>query len=237
VQNRNATHRKARAVTPMQFINLALWNQINYVTNTIIMNKYAVFIILVFLSGGLRATICDESDNAMCNMYDLSNIKVAHANFVESKLRKSYPQFFSAAGKKIQIKYVEQDKVGDSSNHYAGHVNLKEMIDAYASKSPYIVHLVPEQNENLFRTIVSHEIGHLLNFVCVASRLENDYKHASESFKKMIMNGTFRFSYFSDVSKVHDDRYVEQLADSFKDYVMDGKPIPKEFLREFCIEE
>jgi hypothetical protein len=201
------------------------------------MNKYAVFIILLVLSRGLHATLCDEPDNINCNIYDLSNIKVAHANFIESKLRKNYPHFFNATGQKIRIKYVEQNSVDDNANHYAGHVNLKEMIDAYIGKSPYTIHLVPEQNEKLFRSIVSHEIGHLLNFVCVASRLENDYKHTSESFKKMIMNGTFRFSYFSDVSKVHDDRHVEQLADSFKEHVLDGKPIPKEFLKEFCIEE
>jgi IrrE N-terminal-like domain len=203
------------------------------------MNMRAFFIIFIAvfsLSSDATATVCDEFDDATCNIYDVSNIKVAHANFIEYKLRKNHPQFFNATGQKIRIKYVELGNADDNSKNYAGYVNVKEMLDSYRAKTPYIIHLVPNQDENRFRSTVSHEIGHLLNLVCVVNKLENEYKHTSESFKKMIISGTLQLEYFNDASKMHDDRRVELIADAFKDYVLDGKPLSRQYMSEFCLE-
>ena len=195
-----------------------------------------VLSVLFVISSSSFATICDEFDNPAFNIYDIANIKVAHANFIEYRLRKSHPQFFNATGQKIRIKYVVMELESSGAKEYAGYVNLKEMLDAYGTKTSYTVHLMPDRSEEKFKKTVAHEIGHLLNFLCIVRKLEDRYKGESAGLTMARIALKLQVEYTSDISKSHDDRHAEQIADAFKDYVFGGKAMSEEFAGEFCLD-
>jgi len=209
---------------------------ITFDINTDVMKKKILLLILATLSN-LFATVCDEFDDPSCNIYDMANIKVAHANFVEYKLRKNYPQFFNATGKKIRIKYVAEEYEYDMAKRYAGYVNLKEMIASYTTKTAYIVHIIPHKSDDEFSRTVAHELGHVLNFVCSVKKIEEIYKNESEVARMARLSAKLQTEYMNDISESHDSRRVEQIADAFKEYVFDSKPIPKQFVGDFCLGE